>query len=117
MSYTNFEYADLKIDESNPLQVKVSVTIKNTGKLKGEEVAQLYIRDIVASIVRPVIELKGFQKFMLNPGESKLVEFMLTDAELGFYTNTGEFIVEPGGFEVMVGTNSQIGLKGKFIKQ
>lgn len=117
LSYTNFEYADLKIDESNPLQVKVSVTIKNTGKLKGEEVAQLYIRDIVASIVRPVIELKGFQKFMLNPGESKLVEFMLTDAELGFYTNTGEFIVEPGGFEVMVGTNSQIGLKGKFIKQ
>ena len=116
LSYTSFEYANLKIDDTNPLQIKVSITIKNTGKFQGEEVAQIYIRDIVASIVRPVNELKGFKKIKLNPGESRLVEFILTDAELGFYTNTGEFIVEPGEFEVMVGTNSQTGLKGRFIK-
>ncbi len=78
--------------------------------------AQLYLHDKVASVVRPVKELKGFQKIKLNPAQSQVVEFTLTDAELGFYTNAGEFIVEPGEFDVMVGTNSQTGLKGKFIK-
>jgi beta-glucosidase len=78
------------------------------------EVAQLYIRDKVASIVRPVKELKGFQKFSLQPDESRVVEFVLTDAELGFYTVDGDFITEPGEFDIMVGTNSQEGLQGKF---
>ncbi len=117
LSYTEFTYSNLKIDESNTAAIKISVTIKNTGKFAGEEVTQLYIRDKVASIVRPVKELKGFQKFKLNAGESKMIEFILTDAELGFYTGTGKFIVEPGEFEVMVGTNSQKGLVGKFIKK
>ena len=70
----------------------------------------------MASIVRPVKELKAFKKFKLNSNESTVVEFSLTNAELGFYTNTGEFIVEPGEFTIMVGTNSQTGLKGSFIK-
>ncbi len=117
LSYTKFEYSGLKIDETDPLKIKVSVTVKNTGKFKGEEVVQLYIHDIVASVVRPVEELKGFKKIQLNPGESAAVEFILTDAELGFYTNTGDYIVEPGEFEIMVGTNSQAGLKAIFTKK
>ena len=117
LSYTNFEYTGLKIDDADPAKIKLSVTIKNTGKVAGEEVAQLYISDKVASVVRPVKELKGFKKFKLQPGEITTIEFILTDAELGFYNNSGEFIVEPGEFEIMIGTNSQQGLKGKFIKK
>jgi beta-glucosidase len=116
LSYTNFEYSHLKIDNSNTSAIKVSATIKNTGKYAGEELVQLYIRDKVASIVRPVKELKGFEKIMLQPNESKKVTFILTDKELGFYNDKGIFIVEPGEFEVMVGTNSDIGLKGNFEK-
>lgn len=107
LSYTQFEYSGLEIDDSDQSAIKVRVTVKNTGKVAGEEVAQLYIRDRVASMVRPVKELKGFQKFMLQPNESKVVEFVLTDAELGFYTENGAFVVEPGVFDIMVGTNSE----------
>ncbi len=117
LSYTRFEYSNLKIDDADQAQIKVTATIKNTGNYAGEEVAQLYIRDIVASTVRPVKELKGFSKFKLEPGESKEIKFILTDAELGFYNNTGEFIVEPGDFDVMIGTNSQQGLSGKFTRK
>ena len=117
LSYTKFEYSNLNIDETDQLKIKVTVTIKNVGKVTGEEVAQLYIHDQVASVVRPVKELKGFKKIKLNPGESAVVDFILTDAELGFFTNTGDFIVEPGAFEIMVGTNSQTGLKVKLIKK
>jgi len=115
LSYTKFAYSDLKVDDTNQSAIKVRVVVKNIGKLTGEEVAQLYIHDKVASIVRPVKELKGFQKFSLKPNESKTVEFTLTAAELGFYTDKGDYIVEPGEFEVMVGTNSQEGLFGKFF--
>jgi beta-glucosidase len=117
LSYTDFTYTDLKVDDSNPARVKVSVSIKNAGKVAGEEVAQLYIRDKIASVVRPVKELKGFQKFALKPGESRTIEFILTDAELGFYDNDGVFIVEPGEFEIMVGTDSQKGLKQNWVKK
>lgn len=114
LSYTDFKYSDLNIDASNAEKIKVRVTVKNSGKVKGEEVVQLYIHDKVASVVRPVRELKGFQKILLIPGESWKIEFYLTDKELGFYDNMGEFIVESGEFEVMVGTNSQEGLKKSF---
>ncbi|MCB9282905.1 MAG: beta-glucosidase BglX [Lewinellaceae bacterium] len=117
LSYTHFEYSGIHVDASNPKAVKVQVTVKNTGKVAGEEVAQLYIRDRVASVVRPVKELKGFEKFALAPGESKTVEFVLTDAELGFYDNSGKFVVEPGEFDVMVGGSSEGGLVGKFELQ
>ncbi len=117
LSYTKFNYTNFKIDSSNQANIQVSVTVTNTGSVAGEEVAQLYIQDKVASIVRPVKELKGFQKFKLQAGESKTIIFSLTDAELGFYNNEGEFIVEPGAFEIMVGTNSQVGLSGTFIKK
>jgi beta-glucosidase len=114
LSYSTFDYSDIKIDDSNKSAIKISVTVTNSGKVMGEEVTQLYIHDKVASIVRPVKELKGFQKFKLNPGESRLIEFILGDTELGFYSATGEFVVEPGEFEVMVGTDSQTGLSGRF---
>ena len=117
LSYTSFAYSKLVINDADPASIKVTATVTNTGKVDGEEVAQLYIRDKIASVVRPVKELKGFSKFKLEPGESKEIQFILTDAELGFYNNTGEFIVEPGEFDVMVGTNSQQGISGKFTRK
>lgn len=117
LSYTTFDYSDLKIDTSNQENIEVSVTVTNTGKIEGEEVVQLYIHDKVASITRPVKELKGFQKISLAPNNSKKVIFTLTDKELGFYNNNYEFVVEPGEFDIMVGTNSQEGLQDSFIKK
>ncbi|WP_395627514.1 beta-glucosidase BglX [Daejeonella sp.] len=117
LSYTQFSYADLKVDSSNPSQIVVRASVKNTGKYSGEEVAQLYIRDKISSTVRPVKELKGFQKFSLTPGQSKELQFILTDKELGFYNGEGKFTVENGEFEIMVGTNSQDLLKTTFTKK
>lgn len=117
LSYTKFEYSNLQINSNNPSAIKVSLTVKNTGSFTGEEVTQLYIHDRVASVVRPVKELKGFLKYSLKPNESKLIEFVLTNKELGFYNNNGEFVVEPGEFDVMIGTNSENGLSGSFIKK
>lgn len=117
LSYTNFSYSNLQIDASNNSTITVSATIKNIGKLSGEEVVQLYIRDKVASVVRPVKELKGFKKITLAAGSSTEVKFILTDAELGFYNNEGKFIIEPGIFDVMIGTNSDNGITGSFKKK
>lgn len=117
LSYTTFSYKNIAVDASNNNAIKVTVTLTNTGSVAGEEVAQLYIHDMVASVVRPVKELKGFKKITLQAGESKQLEFVLTDAELGFYNNEGLFIVEPGSFDVMVGTNSENGIKASFIKK
>jgi beta-glucosidase len=114
LSYTNFAYSNLIISDADQANIKVTVTVKNTGKMDGEEVAQLYIHDKIASVVRPVKELKGFSKFNLKAGETKTVEFVLTAAELGFYNNEGVFIVEPGEFDIMVGGNSAEGISGAF---
>ena len=92
----------------------MEVTLKNTGKVKGEEVVQLYIRDLFASVTRPVKELKGFEKVELAPAESKVIRFTLTEKELGFYNNEGQFVVEPGIFEVMAGGNSRDLMKQSF---
>nr|WP_245616014.1 beta-glucosidase BglX [Allomuricauda lutaonensis] len=114
LSYTSFKYDDLRIDSSDPKNINVSVTVANTGKVKGEEVVQLYIHDRVASIVQPVKKLKGFKKIMLAPGETREVTFTLTDAELGFYDQSHNWVVEPGTFDVMVGTSSVEGLSESF---
>ncbi|AZI20320.1 beta-glucosidase BglX [Chryseobacterium taklimakanense] len=117
LSYTTFEYSDLKINKSEIKKgenAEVSVTLKNTGKYEGKEVAQLYIHDEFASVARPVKELKGFQLVNLKPGESKVLKFVLTDKEIGFYNNNGVFVVEPGSFKVMVGGNSQELMELKF---
>ncbi|MFY7671070.1 beta-glucosidase BglX [Tenacibaculum sp. MEBiC06402] len=105
LSYTTFEYKNLKasIDTGS---INVSVDITNTGKIKGKEVAQLYIRDLIASVTRPVKELKGFEMIELSPGETKTVSFKLTKDELGFYNNQREFVVEPGEFKIFVGGSS-----------
>lgn len=117
LSYTTFGYKNLKIDKANPAKgetVKVSVEVTNIGSLEGKEVVQLYIRDITASLSRPVKELKGFELVSLKKGETKTINFNLTDAELGFYNNNGEYIVEPGKFKVFVGTSSNEVLEGEF---
>jgi len=117
LSYTTFEYSDLKINKKSFAKgesAKVSVTLKNTGKYEGKEVVQLYIHDEFASVVRPVKELKAFQLITLKPGESKSVEFNLTEMELGFYNNNGDFVVEPGSFKIMVGGSSETELTEEF---
>ena len=105
LSYTVFQYSELTSSQ-NGNEITASVTIQNTGNRAGKEVVQLYIRDRVASISRPVRELKGFQKVSLEPGERKIVNFTLTASELGFYNGDGEFLVESGVFDIFVGGSS-----------
>lgn len=114
LSYTDFKYSDLKVDESHAGEIRVSVRVTNAGIMTGQEVVQMYIRDRVATVSRPVRELKGFEKIELRAGASKIVHFTLTAKELGFYNNQGKFVVEPGWFALMVGTNSEKGLIWEF---
>ena len=114
LSYSEFAYSDLVIDDSDQNNIKVSVKVTNTSEVDGEEVVQLYIRDIAAAVVRPVKELKGFEKINLKAHEAKTVDFVLTNEELGFYDGEGNYLVETGAFDVMVGTSSQTGLNGSF---
>ncbi len=107
LSYTKFDYSNLIIDQKNTKEIKVKATIKNYGNVDGEEIIQLYIHDQVASIVRPIKELKGFKKIMLKAGESKTITFTLTEKELGFYNENGTFILEPGDFNIMIGASSK----------
>lgn len=109
LSYTTFNYSDVKLlpGDGKGTYTRVAVTVTNTGKYEGEEVVQLYVRDEVASITRPIKELKGFEKIKLNPGESKTVTFDVKDEQLGFYNNQMKFIVEKGDFTLMVGGNSR----------
>ncbi len=114
LSYTQFKYKDLKITTTGQKETTVSVTLSNTGKIKGQEVVQLYLSDPVASVVRPIKELKAFEKVALEAGASKTIRFVLTEKELGFYTNDYEWTVEPGTFQIMVGGSSAQGLTASF---
>ena len=117
LSYTTFKYSNLKINKKSfpkGEKIEVSVDLKNTGKVTGKEVAQLYLQDEFASVVRPVKELKGFEMIELKAGETKTITFTLTDAELGFYNNQNEFVVEPGTFKIMVGGSSDANLTTQF---
>ncbi len=109
LSYTTFDYSGLKLSstkiKSNET-IKVSFQLKNTGKVAGEEVAQLYLKDKFGSVVRPVLELRDFQKVKLNAGETKTIEFTIDKEKLSFYNNKLEWVAEPGDFEVMIGTSS-----------
>ncbi len=105
LNYTTFAYDNLRANLRGQ-SVEVTVKLTNTGDRAGEEVVQLYIRDRAASVVRPTKELKGFEKLMLQPGESRTVAFRLTPQELGFYMPDGQFVTEPGTFDIMVGPNS-----------
>lgn len=108
LSYTSFKYENLAIENSyaTAKEVKVTVKLTNTGGVKGKEVVQLYLRDLFASVTRPVKELKGFEMVELEPGASKTVSFTLTEKELGFYDNDGKWLVENGDFNVTVGGSS-----------
>ncbi len=117
LSYTSFVYTNLNINKAifeKGEPVKVSVTVANTGKYDGKEVVQLYIRDLSGSLARPIKELKGFELVDLKIGETKTISFSLTNAELGFYDNNGNYLVEPGMFKVFVGTNSNEVLESEF---
>lgn len=110
LSYTNFTYGDLKLS-SNSLKgnqtLTASVTITNSGARDGKEVVQLYIRDVVGSITRPVKELKGFQKILLKAGETKTVTFNITTNDLKFYNSNLKYDWESGDFVIMIGGNSR----------
>ena len=109
LSYTQFQLSNLQLSKrriSPDGRLTVSVEVANTGKRTGDEVVQLYIRDMAASVTRPVRELKGFQRVTLRPGEKRRIEFTLGPEHLGFYNREMRFVVESGEFKVMVGNSS-----------
>nr|WP_319272529.1 beta-glucosidase BglX [uncultured Draconibacterium sp.] len=117
LSYTSFEFKNLSIDKAtitNNDELKVSVEVSNTGDFDGEEVVQLYIRDMVAGITPPLRLLKGFEKVFIPKGETKTVEFTITNDDLAFYHVDLSFYAEPGEFEIYVGGNSNASLATKF---
>ena len=118
LSYTTFRYDNFQLNTNEIKangEIKVSVNVTNTGNRKGEEVVQLYIRDLIGSFVRPIKELKGFEKVMLNPGETKTIDFTINAKMLQFYTANNKWEVEPGKFNVWVGGDSTTSLKKNFI--
>lgn len=117
LSYTNFEYSDLKLASDKLTvdgEINVSVNLKNTGKYDGTEVVQLYVQDKVGSVTRPVKELKAFQRVELKAGEIKTVTFTLPVSDLAFWRYDMTYGVEPGDFKLWVGTNSAEGLSADF---
>ena len=111
LSYTEFKYSDFEISSSSMTKdskINASIKVTNTGNYKGEEVVQLYLRDIVGSIARPMKELKGFEKIELNPGESKIVNFEIQNSLLEFYTYNNVWESEPGKFHVFIGSDSNV---------
>ncbi len=119
LSYTQFSYTDLVLDKPAMKisdSVTVSFTLKNTGKYGGEEVVQLYIRDKVASVVRPMKELKDFKKVYLKAGERKKLSFTINKEKLSFYNSQLKWVAELGEFEIMIGTASDdIALKSDMV--
>lgn len=110
LSYTTFEFSDIHLGSSSIAvneETYASVTVTNTGKAEGAEVVQMYIRDMVSSVTRPVKELKGFKKIWLKPGESKTIRIPITPEELSFFDINMDYVVEPGDFEIMVGNSSR----------
>lgn len=114
LSYTTYNYRDLEVVESREAFI-ASATITNIGEVAGEEIVQCYIRDLVAQRVRPVKQLKAFEKIKLDPGESKKISFIIPYQELGYYNNEMEYIVEEGTFEIFIGKNSDDCLSQKIV--
>lgn len=118
LSYTEFEYSDLTLSSSDMKvgeDLTVKVKLSNTGNVEAEEVVQLYIRDLVASMTRPVKELKDFKRIRLKPGESVEVTFKLLPDQLAFYDHEGKYIIEPGEFMLWVGSSSEASLTAGFV--
>ena len=115
LSYTTFAYSDLKIESPDTSgQVVATVTIANTGTRDGVEIAQLYTRQLVGSLTRPVKELKDFQRILLKAGEKRTLRFELPKQSLGYYDNEGRFLVEPGKFQLWIAPNSAEGKPVEF---
>ena len=117
LSYTKFKISNLQLSAPRIAangKVTVSVEVENVGQRAGDEVVQLYIRDLVATMSRPVKELKGFQRVTLQPGEKRRVEFVLDREHLGFWNREMRFVVEPGEFRVMVGSSSADVIEANF---
>ena len=120
LSYTQFRISNVALSATQIRgdgSVRVTAEVENIGKRAGDEVVQVYIRDVAASIARPVKELKGFQRVELKPGEKRRLEFVLGPEHLGFYNQEMKFVVEPGEFRVMVGSNSQDVTEKTFVVQ
>jgi beta-glucosidase len=110
LSYTTFEYSDISLSSKEltaGAEITATVTVKNTGLYAGEEVVQCYVRDLVGSVTRPVKELKGFEKVMINPGETKTVSFTITPDMLAFHRLDMSFGTEPGSYKLFIGGNSR----------
>jgi beta-glucosidase len=118
LSYTTFAYKNLKVaaapTKDDPDAQTVSVDVSNTGQRSGDEVVQVYLRDVVSSVTRPVKELKGFERVTLKPGETKTVSFPVGHDALGFWKTPKDFVVEPGKFDVTVGGSSASGTTASF---
>ena len=110
LSYTSFSYSDIKLSANsmnNAGSLTATLTVTNPGNYDGEEVVQLYIRDMVGSIARPMKELKAFKKILLKKGESKQVSFTIGVNDLKFYNNDLKLVAEPGDFKILIGGNSR----------
>ena len=118
LSYSSFQYSNLQLSKTKMKsneKIEAAVTVKNTGKYDGEETVQLYLRDKVGSIVRPVKELKDFQIVNLKAGETKTIQFFIDKEKLSFYNQKLQWVAEPGEFELMIGASSEdIRLKENF---
>ena len=117
LSYSEFKLSNLRLGGATIRpdgRVTVSIDVENIGKYSGDEVVQLYIKHVAASVTRPIKELRGFQRISLRPGEKRLVEFTLDREQLGFYNREMRFVVEPGNVRVFVGTSSEGGLESGF---
>jgi beta-glucosidase len=118
LSYSSFEYSNLRLDAKKMRKaekINVSMDITNTGKVEGEEIVQLYLRDLVSSVSRPVKELKDFQKIKLKAGEKRTIQFVVDISKLSFYNQQLDWVAEPGTFELMIGASSaDIRLKTNF---
>jgi beta-glucosidase len=122
LSYTTYTYSNLKINgtiQSAKDQLTVTVDVANTGKMAGEEIAQLYIRDEKSQVTRPVMELKGYQRVALNPGETKTISFKLSPDHLAYYSMEFDWIMEAGSFQIMAGGSSDMTKlqKAKYIAE
>lgn len=117
LSYTDFSYSNIQLNKDEigqDMSITVSVDVSNTGKYDGEEVVQLYLRDVMRTVTPPMRELKGFKKIFLKKGETKTVKLILQPEDLKFYNAALEFVAEPGEFEVFVGTDATADLKTSF---
>src|SRR5699024_9980412 len=111
LSYTSFQYTNMKVDKTkvkDTEDISVSVTVKNSGNVRGAEIVQLYVQDVASTVQRPEKELKGFQKVFLDPGEEKTVTFTLDKRSFAYYnTAIGDWHVQSGEFNILIGTSSQ----------